>query len=40
MYHYLLKQQAKITYTDIPFNTLHVLGTPEELAVYKEAATE
>ncbi|WP_395390835.1 MULTISPECIES: glycosyltransferase family 2 protein [Levilactobacillus] len=40
MYHYLLKQQAKITYTDIPFNTVHVLGTPEELAVFKEAATE
>lgn len=39
MYHYLLKQQAKITYTDIPYNTVHVLGTPEELAVFKEAAT-
>lgn len=38
MYHYLLQQKAKITYTDIPVDTVHVLGTPEELAVFKEAA--
>lgn len=40
MYHYLLKQQAKITYTDIPFDVVHVLGTPAELDVFKEAANE
>lgn len=39
MYHYLLQEGAKITYTDIPFDVVHVLGTPEELAVFKEAAT-
>lgn len=37
MYHYFLQQGAKITIADIPYESVHVLGTPEELAVFKNA---
>jgi len=37
MYHYFLQEHAKITIKNIPYHVVHVLGTPEELAVFKEA---
>lgn len=37
MYHYFLQQGAKLTISDVPYEAVHVLGTPEELAVFKDA---
>jgi len=40
MYHYYLQNKAKITIKNIPYHVVHVLGTPEELEVFKEATVE
>lgn len=36
-YHYFLQNHAHVTIKDIPVATVHVLGTPAELQVFKEA---
>ncbi|MFC6288892.1 glycosyltransferase family 2 protein [Levilactobacillus angrenensis] len=36
-YHYFLADHAHVTIKDIPVDTVHVLGTPAELAVFRAA---